>query len=33
MRRIGDHVVVQMPTKHELSFSQECIAVIGEYCE
>jgi large subunit ribosomal protein L2 len=31
MRRIGDHVVVQMPTKHELSFSQECMAVIGMY--
>jgi large subunit ribosomal protein L2 len=31
MRRIGDHIVVQMPTKHEISFSQECMAVIGVY--
>jgi Ribosomal protein L2 len=31
MRHIGDRVVLQMPTKHELAFSKECMAVIGEY--
>lgn len=31
MRHVGDHVVLQMPTKHELAFSKECMAVIGEY--
>ncbi|GFG38946.1 hypothetical protein Cfor_12551 [Coptotermes formosanus] len=29
MRHVGDHVVLQMPTKHELAFSKECMAVIG----
>jgi large subunit ribosomal protein L2 len=31
IRHIGDHVILQMPTKQEISFSQECMAVIGEY--
>ncbi|KAJ4430172.1 large ribosomal subunit protein uL2m [Periplaneta americana] len=29
LRRIGDKIIVQMPSKHEFSFSQECMAVIG----
>lgn len=31
IRHVGDRVIVEMPTKHELSFSRECMAVIGEY--
>lgn len=29
IRRIGDRVIVQLPSKHEISLSMECMAVVG----
>lgn len=29
VRRIGDRVIVQLPSKHELSLSEQCMAVVG----
>ena len=30
IRRIGDRIILQLPSKHELSLSQECMAVVGK---
>lgn len=31
IRKFGDSVVVQMPTKREFCFKQECMATVGKY--
>jgi len=29
LRKVGDRVIIQAPSKHEISLSQECMAVLG----
>jgi len=30
MRKVGQRVIVQIPSKREVSLAQECMAVVGE---
>ncbi|XP_066994563.2 large ribosomal subunit protein uL2m [Anabrus simplex] len=29
IRRVGERIIIQLPSKHEVSLSQECMAVVG----
>lgn len=30
LRKVGERVIIRIPSKHEISLSQECMAVVGK---